>query len=179
MMLLLGVLTPASAAIYDLNATTFDGFSIASQFTTADTINGAGGYTVLSISGTVFNGTNTFAINALENNPGQPFASISTSGMYIFDNNYFTAGSAFDNAGLLFTFGTQGYEGNVYQANSGNGLAFVTTAPTNLAGGIWNSERPMSSFSVAAIPEPETYAMMLAGLGLMGFVVSRRSGNKA
>ena len=29
-------------------------------------------------------------------------------------------------------------------------------------------------FTVAAIPEPETYAMMLAGLGLMGFVARRR-----
>ncbi|MDP1658872.1 MAG: PEP-CTERM sorting domain-containing protein [Methylotenera sp.] len=27
---------------------------------------------------------------------------------------------------------------------------------------------------VAAVPEPETYAMMLAGLGLMGFVARRR-----
>ncbi len=29
---------------------------------------------------------------------------------------------------------------------------------------------------VAAIPEPETYALMLAGLGLMGFVLRRRKG---
>jgi hypothetical protein len=28
--------------------------------------------------------------------------------------------------------------------------------------------------SVPAVPEPETYAMMMAGLGLMGFVVRRR-----
>jgi len=29
------------------------------------------------------------------------------------------------------------------------------------------------------VPEPETYAMMLAGLGLMGFVVRRRKGRNA
>jgi hypothetical protein len=28
--------------------------------------------------------------------------------------------------------------------------------------------------SIAAVPEPETYAMMLAGLGMMGFTVRRR-----
>ncbi|MRR51397.1 MAG: PEP-CTERM sorting domain-containing protein [Rhodocyclaceae bacterium] len=28
--------------------------------------------------------------------------------------------------------------------------------------------------NVAAVPEPETYALMLAGLGLMGFVARRR-----
>jgi len=30
-----------------------------------------------------------------------------------------------------------------------------------------------------AIPEPETYAMMLAGLGLLGFIARRRSRNQA
>ena len=28
--------------------------------------------------------------------------------------------------------------------------------------------------SLAAIPEPETYAMLLAGLGLLGFIARRR-----
>ena len=32
--------------------------------------------------------------------------------------------------------------------------------------------------AIAAIPEPETYAMLLAGLGLMGAVVRRRSNRK-
>ena len=31
------------------------------------------------------------------------------------------------------------------------------------------------TFAVAAVPEPETYAMFLAGLGLMGFVARRRN----
>lgn len=33
--------------------------------------------------------------------------------------------------------------------------------------------------NVAAVPEPETYAMMLAGLGLMGFVARRRKDKQA
>jgi len=33
------------------------------------------------------------------------------------------------------------------------------------------------TFSAAAVPEAETYAMMLAGLGLVGFMVSRRRGS--
>ena len=32
----------------------------------------------------------------------------------------------------------------------------------------------LDNVSVAAVPEPETYAMMLAGLGLMGFMVHRK-----
>ena len=35
------------------------------------------------------------------------------------------------------------------------------------------------SFSVTAVPEPETYAMLLAGLGLMGTIVRRRNKSKA
>lgn len=38
---------------------------------------------------------------------------------------------------------------------------FLAAAQTNVA---W----------VAAVPEPETYAMMLAGLGLMGWMARRR-----
>ncbi|MEB0023222.1 PEP-CTERM sorting domain-containing protein [Actimicrobium sp. CCI2.3] len=32
--------------------------------------------------------------------------------------------------------------------------------------------------TVSAVPEPETYAMLLAGLGLMGFMSRRKSGKK-
>jgi hypothetical protein len=32
----------------------------------------------------------------------------------------------------------------------------------------------LDSSQVAAVPEPETYAMMLAGLGLIGFAARRR-----
>ena len=34
-------------------------------------------------------------------------------------------------------------------------------------------------YGVAAVPEPETYAMMLAGLGLMGFIARRRNNLQA
>ncbi len=35
------------------------------------------------------------------------------------------------------------------------------------------------TFNVTAVPEPETYAMLLAGLGLMGFVARRRKQSQA
>ena len=37
-----------------------------------------------------------------------------------------------------------------------------------------NASHGQYAVAIAAIPEPETYAMMLAGLGLMGFVARRR-----
>jgi hypothetical protein len=54
-----------------------------------------------------------------------------------------------------------------------NGSAYIQiTAVTDGGnGGIYSG-------AIAAIPEPETYAMLLAGLGLMGAVVRRRSNRK-
>ena len=43
------------------------------------------------------------------------------------------------------------------------------------AGGTGSSQSDFVLISVSAVPENETYAMMLAGLGLMGFVARRRS----
>lgn len=40
-----------------------------------------------------------------------------------------------------------------------------------------NTSQGIYTFSAAAIPEVDTYAMMLAGLGLIGFTVSRRKQN--
>ena len=73
-------------------------------------------------------------------------------------------------------------------ANNGNGYGDWTLGSINLAGlnstdgilfhAIWSgaSDGAESFFIVGtpAIPEPETYAMMLAGLGLLGFVARRR-----
>ena len=41
--------------------------------------------------------------------------------------------------------------------------------------GLWTLQGNTLTYSVAAaVPEAETYAMMLAGLGLVGFMVRRR-----
>ena len=34
-------------------------------------------------------------------------------------------------------------------------------------------------YSMAPVPEPETYAMLLAGLGLVGFMARRRNAQRA
>ena len=44
----------------------------------------------------------------------------------------------------------------------------------HIAGTSVGSSQYAGTLSVSAVPEPETYGMMLAGLGLMGFVASRR-----
>lgn len=44
-----------------------------------------------------------------------------------------------------------------------------------LADGV-NTNQGIYTFTAAAVPEAETYGMMLAGMGLVGFMVSRRRG---
>jgi choice-of-anchor C domain-containing protein len=53
-------------------------------------------------------------------------------------------------------------------------LTFASTAPGGTAYGL-----ALDNVSVAAVPEPESYAMLLAGLGLMGFVGKRRKSKQA
>jgi hypothetical protein len=43
----------------------------------------------------------------------------------------------------------------------------------------YNHAFVIDNLSVSAVPEPETYAMMLAGLGLMGFMGRRRKAKQA
>ncbi len=50
-----------------------------------------------------------------------------------------------------------------------------TPIKSNVAGFGWGNYSGSLSFSaVSAVPEAETYSMMLLGLGLMGFIVYRR-----
>ncbi len=74
-------------------------------------------------------------------------------------------------------------------SNNGNGFGDWTLDTINLAGlpstdgilfhAVWNNsvDGGESFFLVSSpIPEPETYAMLLAGLGLMGLIARRRRG---
>ena len=74
-----------------------------------------------------------------------------------------TNSPGFDQQNLSLSFGE-----NI----SGSAYLLIGGATTGTLGGIY------SGSIAAAIPEPETYAMLLAGLGLMGAVVRRRGMRK-
>ena len=62
---------------------------------------------------------------------------------------------------------------NAGWANTGH-VAVLNLLKTNATGQWVNAQDQLT-----LVPEPETYAMMLAGLGLMGFVARRRKQNLA
>jgi hypothetical protein len=55
-----------------------------------------------------------------------------------------------------------------FKANGQTKLTFTATGTSDSLG------TSLDNISVTAVPEPETYAMMLAGLGLVGFAARRR-----
>ena len=69
--------------------------------------------------------------------------------------------------------------GIVVDSISGKSLNLATnTAYTLVVGGTSiGASQYTNIIALAPVPEPETYAMLLAGLGLMGFVARRRQKN--
>lgn len=59
------------------------------------------------------------------------------------------------------------------QPLQGNAYLSVAGVANGTLGGLYNG-----AISVSPVPEPEAFAMLLAGLGLMGAVVRRRSSHK-
>jgi hypothetical protein len=63
----------------------------------------------------------------------------------------------------------------ILNPSTNNGVMLVPTSGRDI--GFYSRESafaPTLSFNVDAVPEPETYAMMLLGLGLIGFKARRK-----
>jgi hypothetical protein len=78
----------------------------------------------------------------------------------------------YNSSNLALGSGTSGTDFSLASLASGPYKLVVTGLATGTKGGLYNGV-----LSVTAVPEPETFALMLAGLGLMGTIARRR--NKA
>ena len=92
----------------------------------------------------------------------------------------------------LGTSGSRGWQnriatGVVTLANYGSNADFYlldTNSPTTAVGvtpyaGTFNYAAGVLTYTVAAVPEPSEYALMLAGLGMIGFMARRRLNHRA
>ena len=99
---------------------------------------------------------------------GGPSGSLNQTGTLLntWENDYLTF-----NQGSTTSFVVQGYQVKVTALGlATSGTNFDGTNPWSQPGGDM-----YATFTVTAVPEPETFAMLLSGLGLMGFIGRRRS----
>ena len=153
------------------------------NLTASDTLNAVGGYDVTGVGGNV----DGDPVTSLIANPGQPFASYSADGMFIFDNVLWpTSAPVLSNPGLFFAaasgaeynlFSDNGatYElykaqpGVAYLANSVGVISFARTHP---------NAAPLDS-APGGVPEPAAWALMILGFGGAGALLRQRRGRLA
>ena len=157
---------PASAYTYSFNYSSTDSnapFASTGSFTTNNALNGVGGHDITSISGTV----DADPITGLVANPSRPNAQNSADGFFTYDNVYFGGNPVIDNAGVLFS-GASGLEYNFFSDAPGVYELYSATP------GVGYGAHSVGTLSVAAIPEPATWGLLLAGFGMVGVAARRR-----
>lgn len=77
-----------------------------------------------------------------------------------------------DEASAHSSFGSSGYWGGLSEVHLADGTVLSGYSVSSASGFDWT--RAYGAPVTAPIPEPETYAMLLAGLGLVAFVTRRR-----
>lgn len=191
-LLALAVACAAQAFAAQASATTltFDSLAQAGE----DVVDIGSSYTesgfVLSASAAVFSVWGTDSIfytgsTALMNNSDSGYTTL-----FQVANNAFTLQSmdlavmfpGVTEDGTDITFGGMKTDGTLvtqtFHVTDGAPQTFTFSGFTNLAYVGWTNDAMYHQFdniNVAAVPEPETYAMFLAGLGLMGFMGRRRT----
>jgi hypothetical protein len=110
-------------------------------------------------------GTFSFDVPIVFNSPFQLMAEMTA---------FTTAQTSFagDLASAHSNFGSSGYWGGLSGVHLADGTLLSGYSVSSASGFDWTSA--YGAPVAAPIPEPETYAMLLAGLGLLGFVARRR-----
>jgi hypothetical protein len=155
----------AHAATYVADYTATDGSGANAQLTitTSNTLDAAGGYDILSVSGLVDGQT----VTGLIPNGSPPNPVTSPSGAFIYDNVLFPGSDpVLDVYGVLYSstgepeWNLWGVSPGSYNLYSFNGSSFDVASNGVL--------------SLTFVPEPATWAFLILGVAMIGFAARRR-----
>jgi hypothetical protein len=140
---------------------------------------------ITATNGQVFNmkAADTYPIAAnLDLTNSTHGTAFNTAGTNMFDSgdaqnvNFAAGGDQWNGAVSFNSTGSVSNDLNFYSLVNSSSTAASQATVVKYAG-VWSFDAATAQLSyatAAAVPEAETYAMMLAGLGLVGFMVSRR-----
>ncbi len=109
----------------------------------------------------------------LQTDPGNPNAGI-------LDNGGFAAGANAESVVRRYEFYNYAgeYDAVTHEAKFAPGFGDSNPGPNDI-GNYLGAQNAAVNLNVAVVPEPETYALFMAGLGLMGLIARRRKNGRA
>jgi hypothetical protein len=158
---------PAAASEWILNYTASSGLpaTAALDITVSDIVNAVGGHDLTGITGSV----DGDVITGFEPSSNSPFVVLSADGLFNFDQVFYFTAPHVDNAGLLFNSAT--FEYNLFATTTGDPNSPVELYRSDHRSYVNNSA---GTLSVAGVPEPASWALMIAGFGGVGTILRSR-----
>ncbi len=159
------------------NLPTHDTISLSFLFAAIDSLDGTGTFPAGDFFKIVFDGTTLFSESFANATPDQIQSYVPPAGVELarhVDLGFSGPGGYYTDS--AYNFGADPRFSNFAHSASSAKIDFYIFGPGNqsLADESWAMDNLRVSVTTQAVPEPETYAMLLVGLGLLGFISRRR-----